>query len=89
MTERESWEASFKGNQEELKDARKRKHPTDRLSQQIYDAHQNVMTNANEIEKKTNNLQSLKKKLSKLTDALQLPVAKKNKHAEEVHGSQT
>ena len=85
-------EASYleiNGNQEKLKDLRNRKHPTNDFLQQIYDAHKNVVSNANEIEKKTNNLQSIERELSERTVALQLPVAKKNEYAEEVHGSQT
>ena len=84
-------EASFLevgGNQEKLKDARNRKQ-TNPLLLMIHDAHQKVVSNANEIEKIKKNLQSTKLELTKLKSALQLHVADKNNHVKEVYGSQT
>ena len=92
LSEREFVEASFLergGNQEKLKDTRDRKQTNDFLSLMIHDAHQKVVSNANEIEKIKKNLQSTKLELTKLKSALQLHVVDKNNHVEEVHGSQT
>ena len=87
LTESQSLEKDFLelvGTQEKLKDARNRKQ-TNRLSTKIYDAHQKVVSNANEIEKISKNLQSIKLELTKLRKALQIRVADKNNLAEEVH----
>ena len=91
MSERDSWEKDFLElgwTQEKLEDARNRKQPN-RLSKQIYDAHQKVVSKTNEIEQIKKILPSIKQELTNLRAASQIRVEDKNNLAEEVHGSQT